>query len=287
MRFAISEVGSQGQVNKHGEIMRRLLPLAGLFLVASCRNAVPPQPGIVEGIAKGKTRIIDLGHALNPQNPYFPDPGFEPFKYATFATIEKDGFLAGKFSTAEHMGTHLDAPNHFVAGQPSLDKLPLERLFAPAVVIDVRGKSSVNPDYLLTAADITAWEQAHGRVPENAVVMMYNGWDERWPNTEKYNNADKAGTLHFPGFSGEAAKLLVEDRNIAGLAIDTLSVDYGMSKDFPVHHISHGKGKYHLENVAHLGAMPAAGAWIVVAPIKIENGTGGPARIFALVGSTS
>src|SRR4030095_10487734 len=95
--------------------------------------------------------------------------------------------------------------------------------------------------------------------------------------------ADSNGTLHFPGFSSESARLLAEDRNVAGLGIDTLSVDYGMSKDFSVHHVAHGKGKYHLENVANLGALPAAGASLVVAPIAIENGTGGPARIFALV----
>src|SRR3989442_1504566 len=120
--------------------MKQILVLAAFFM-ASCQAAQQPE-GILEGIAKGKTRIIDLGHALNPQNPYFPDPGFEPFKYETFATIEKDGFLAGRFSTAEHMGTHLDAPNHFVAGQNSVDKLPLEKLFAPAVVIDVRSKAA-------------------------------------------------------------------------------------------------------------------------------------------------
>jgi len=135
----------------------------------------------------------------------------------------------------------------------------------------------------LTAEDITAWEQANGRVPQNAVVMMYTGWEERWTDFDKYKNADGTGTLHFPGFSLEAAKLLAEERNVAGIGIDTLSVDYGMSKDFAVHHAVHGRGKYHIENVANLGAVPAAGAELVVAPIKIENGTGGPARIFAII----
>ncbi len=105
----------------------------------------------------------------------------------------------------------------------------------------------------------------------------------RWDDYDKYKNADAKKVLHFPGFSNDAAKLLAEDRNIAGIGIDTLSVDYGMSTDFMVHHISHGKGKFHLENVANLGSLPPTGAFVVVAPIKVENGTGGPARIFALI----
>jgi kynurenine formamidase len=112
---------------------------------------------------------------------------------------------------------------------------------------------------------------------------MYTGWDARWEDYDKYKNADAKKVLHFPGFSPEAAKMLAEERNIAGIGVDTLSVDYGMSTDFLVHHIAHGKGKFHLENVASLGSIPAAGAFVIVAPIKVENGTGGPARIFALV----
>ncbi len=269
--------------------MKHLLLVLTLFLLTSCTAAQtdnPPQAqpvGFLEGISTGQTRILDLGHSLDAQNPYWPGPGYGPLKYEIFATLEKDGVLSGRFSMAEHTGTHLDAPNHFAAGQISVDQLPLEQLFASAVVIDVRTKAAANADYVLTVSDITDWESANGRIPQNSAVLMYTGWDARWAEFEKYKNADSGGTLHFPGFSVESAKLLVEERNIAGLGIDTLSVDYGMSKDFAVHHLSHGKGKYHLENVANLGSMPAAGAWVVVAPIKIAKGTGGPARIFGLV----
>jgi kynurenine formamidase len=271
--------------------MKRLFALILLFLMASCQP--PPQPeqpkaqtaGLLEGIQTGNTHVVDLTHALNPQNPYWPGPGYEPFKYEIFATLEKDGVLSGRFNLAEHTGTHLDAPNHFVAGQISVDKITPQHLFVPGVVIDVRSKISQNPDYVLSPEDVNGWEQTHGRIPENAVVMVYTGWDERWTDYERYKNADSKRILHFPGFSLEAAKLLVDDRNIAGIGIDTLSVDYGMSKDFAVHHLVHGKGKYHLENVANLGNVPATGAWLVIAPIKIENGTGGPARIFALITS--
>ncbi len=254
--------------------MKQILIVTVLFLITSC--------GAPQTIQPPKT-VIDLTHALNSQNPHWPGPGYEPFKYETFATLEKDGVLSGRFTMAEHTGTHLDAPNHFTKGQIGVDKIPPGELFVPAVVIDVRGKVSQNPDYQLTIDDVTGWEEAHGRIPEHAVVMMYTGWDERWTDFDKYKNADSSGGLHFPGFSVEAARLLAEDRNIAGIGIDTLSVDYGMSKDFAVHHAVHGRGKYHLENVANLGDVPPAGALLVVAPIKIENGTGGPARIFAVI----
>jgi kynurenine formamidase len=270
--------------------MMRIATVLLLFLIVSCQGQSPPppatnaaQPGLIEGIASGRTALVDLGHALNSRNPYWPGPGYEPFKFEIFATIETDHVLSGRMSLAEHTGTHLDAPNHFVGGQISVDQIPLKQLFGPAVVVDVRQQAGADPDYQLTAADITNFEQTHGRIPDNAVVFMYTGWDQRWNNYEQYKNADAKKALHFPGFSPDAAKLLVDERNIAGIGIDTLSVDFGMSTDFMVHHIAHGRGKFHLENVANLGSIPVSGAFVVVAPMKIENGTGGPARIFALV----
>jgi kynurenine formamidase len=266
--------------------MRQLLATLTVLLIAACQQpeeiSAPPA-GKLEGLATGATRIVDLTHALNPQNPHWPGPGYEPFQFEIFATLEKDKVLSGRFTMAEHTGTHLDAPNHFSAGQISVDKIPAGQLFAPAVVLDVKEKAAENPDYMLMVEDISAWEQMHGQVPANSVVFMYTGWDERWTNFDRYKNAAPDGSLHFPGFSSESAALLINERNVAGLGIDTLSVDYGLSKDFSVHHISHGKGKYNLENVANLGTLPPAGAFLIVAPIKIENGTGGPARIFALV----
>ena len=265
--------------------MKHLMALLAFFLFVSCRTPASDSFAYLEGIMEGQTRIVDLTHALNSHNPHWPGPGYEPFSYEIFATIEKDGVLSGRFTMAEHTGTHLDAPSHFSTGQLPVDKIPLEQLFGPAVVIDVRVKTSEDPDYMLGVEDITTWEQTHGRVPEKAIIFMYTGWDERWTDFDRYKNADGSGGLHFPSFSPKAARFLVNKRNVAGLNIDTLSVDYGMSKDFAVHHVSHGKGKYHLENVANLGSVPATGAFVVVAPIKIENGTGGPARIFALVKS--
>lgn len=267
-----------------------LIGLAGLLqgcqVVQEIQQPLPSvrtPPGFLEGLATGRTAVVDLTHALNPDNPYWPGEGYAPFAYETFATLEEDGVLSGRFSMAEHTGTHLDAPNHFAAGQIGLDAIPPERLIVPAAVIDVGDAVRANPDYQLTPGDILEWERVNGIIAPGTLVFLYTGWDERFAEFERYRNEDEEGSMHFPGFAPTAASLLVGERNVAGLGIDTLSVDYGLSDDFEAHAISHGQGKYHIENAANLGELPPTGAWVIVAPIKIENGTGGPVRLLALV----
>lgn len=182
----------------------------------------------------------------------------------------------------EHYGTHLDAPAHFAAGTATVDQIPAKKFFGPAVVLDARGEAAKDADYRLPAARIAEWERAHGRIPQGAVVLLRTGWSARWPDAQKYRNQDKQGKMHFPGFSDEAAKVLIE-RGVSGLGCDTLSVDYGASEDFSVHHLALGAGLYHLENLADLSEVPEAGAFLVVAPIKLEGGSGGPVRVFALL----
>jgi kynurenine formamidase len=244
--------------------------------------AVRPSDGLLEGLSDERTRILDLTHTLNANNPYWPGEGYTPFEYETFASLEEDGVLSGRFAMAEHTGTHLDAPNHFVQGQLSVDRIPVEQLIVPGIVIDARIPVAENADYQLSVVDLLAWERANGLVPPNSVVFLHTGWDQRWQDFASYRNEDDEGRMHFPGFSPEVTTLLVSNRGIAGLGIDTLSVDYGLSIDFDVHAISHGGGLYHIENAANLGELPATGSWIVVAPIKVEGGTGGPARILAI-----
>ena len=266
--------------------MRKITFAFGLVaLLVACQAAPQPvaQTGIIEGIADGSTRVVDLTHTLNPENPYWPGEGYAPFAYEVFETIEEDGALAARFMMAEHTGTHLDAPNHFVEGRASIDQIPLQQLIVSAIVIDVRAAVAENPDYLLATEDILNWESANGKIESNTFVFMYTGWDERWTDYNSYKNTDEEGNLHFPGFSPGAAELLVTERDVAGLGIDTLSVDYGLSGDFNVHHISNTRNKYHLENVANLGELPTTGTQLIIAPIKIENGTGGPTRIYALL----
>ncbi len=256
--------------------------LGGILSILVATMLAPAQ-GRLERVISGRGRIVDLTHRLNPTIPYWPGERYRPFEFQALATLERDGVFSGFFAMPEHMGTHVDAPNHFVAGQVSVDQLRPEQLVAPAVVIDVREKVARDPDYQLTVADIRRWERRYGRIPRGAVVFMRTGWDARWEDPNAYRNRDAQGVMHFPGFSPEAAEFLVRERQIHGIGIDTLSVDFGPSKDFRVHHIMHRAGKYHLENVARLGQLPPRGAIVIVGVLPIEGGSGGPARIFALL----
>jgi len=179
--------------------------------------------------------------------------------------------------------TRIDAPAHFSRSLWTVDQIPTERLLAPLVVLDVRANTANHPDYQILVDDIAKWEQVHNQIPLGSVVIARTGWDSRWKSLKDYRNADPKGTMHFPGFSPDAAKFLVEGRNALGLGIDTMSVDHGPSKDFPVHQYTLAHSVYQLENVANLDRAPATGGTVIVAPAKLENGSGGPVRILALV----
>ena len=182
----------------------------------------------------------------------------------------------------EHYGTHLDAPAHFPPGKATVDQILAKQLFGPAVVLDVRTEGAKDADYQLPAARVEDWEKRHGRIAAGAIVLLRTGWASRWPDAQKYRNQDPQGKMHFPGFSVDSAKLLIE-RKVSGLGCDTMSVDHGASADFAVHHLALGSGLYHLENLADLSALPETGAFLMVAPIKLEGGSGGPVRVFALL----
>jgi kynurenine formamidase len=236
---------------------------------------------MLEGIPSGKTRVLDLSYAISDK--LVPWPGDAKFFEATVnATVEKNGYFTRSFWMLEHYGTHLDAPAHFPPGKTTVDQILVKQLFGPAVVIDVRAESAKDADYQLSAGRIEDWEKRHGKIPEGAIVLSRTGWASRWPDVQKYRNQDAKGKMHFPGFSSEAAKLLVE-RRVSGLGCDTLSIDYGASEDYAVHHLSLGAGLYHLENLADMRELPETGAFLVVAPIKLEGGSGGPVRVFALL----
>jgi kynurenine formamidase len=256
----------------------------GVFLLscflASC--AAPQSSPTLGEIASGQVEVVDLGYALNEQNPYWPGEGYSPFHFEILATLEADGVYSGAFSTAEHLGTHLDAPNHFEPGQPSVDQIKLEELIAPLVVVDIRENCRSNPDYRLSREDLETWEKQNGPIPPGSVVFGLTGWGQYWNDYERYKNQDISGQLHFPGFSEAAALFLVEEREIRGIGIDTLSVDYGLSTNFSIHHIVNGEAAYHIENAANLDKVPLSGAWVMIAPIKIEQGSGGPARVWAV-----
>jgi len=176
----------------------------------------------------------------------------------------------------------MDAPAHFPPGTTTIDKIAPEKFFGPAVVLDVAKEAERDPDYQLNPKKIADWEEKHGKIPEGAIVVLRTGWSTRWPDVARYRNQDVNGVMHFPGFSVEAAKVLLE-RKVSGLGCDTLSIDPGNSLDFPVHHLVLGAGVYQLENLADLSGLPEAGASLVAAPIKLEGGSGGAVRVFALV----
>jgi kynurenine formamidase len=227
--------------------------------------------------------VIDLTHPLNDKSPNWEGTAQSPFHARELGNIERDGYYSRIFSTQEHYGTHLDAPAHFAAGAWTVDQIPADRLVRPLVVLDVRENVKGNPDYEVSVEDINRWEQTHGPICQGSVVMAYTGWDERWHRQESFRNQQSDGLTHYPGFSLEAAKFLAQSRNVVGLGIDTMSVDIGATTTYPVHLFTSQLGIYHLENVANLAKVPAAGATVIVAPIKLENGSGGPARVLALV----
>jgi kynurenine formamidase len=236
---------------------------------------------MLDEIASGKMRVIDLSYAINDKLVRWPGDE-KVFEAKVNASVEKDGYFTRSFWTLEHYGTHLDAPVHFPPGKTTVDQIPVEQLFGPAVVLDVRPEGAQDADYRLPAARVEEWEKRHGRTPEGAIALLRTGWSARWPDAGEYRNQDVQGRMHFPGFSVEAARLLIE-RKVSGLGCDSLSVDYGASLDFAVHRLALGSGLYHLENLADLSALPETGAFLVVAPIKLEGGSGGPVRVFALL----
>lgn len=236
---------------------------------------------MLDGISSGKTRVLDLSYAINDK--LVPWPGDEKwFKAEVNASVEKNGYFTRSFWMLEHYGTHLDAPVHFPPGKATVEQIPANQLFGPAVVMDVQAESAKDPDYQLSPISVEDWEKRQGRIPAGAIVLLRTGWAARWPDAQKYRNQDAQGEMHFPGFSAAAVKLLIE-RKVSGLGCDTMSVDYGASADFAVHHLALGSGLYHLENLADLSALPESGAFLVVAPIKLEGGSGGPVRVFALL----
>jgi kynurenine formamidase len=244
----------------------------------------PHQDNLLANLFSGKTLVLDLSYAINDKLVPWPgDPRW--FEAQVNSTVEKNGYFTRSFWMLEHYGTHLDAPIHFPPGKVTVDKIPTEQLFGPAVVLDVRADGAKDADYLLSVARVEDWEKRHGRIPRGAIVLLRTGWAARWPDARRYRNQDAQGRMHFPGFSIEAVKILI-DRKVSGLGCDTLSADYGASTDFAVHHLALGAGLYQLENLTDLSEMPESGAFLIVAPIKLEGGSGGPVRVFAVLGES-
>lgn len=224
--------------------------------------------------------VVDLTHPLSDRIPVFP--GSASLKVIQ-TTDDDDSYFLNRLELDEHTGTHVDAPVHF-SGKRDVSQIPIRQLVCPLIVIDVRQSCSRNDDYEVTVADIKAWEKQHGELPADVLVAVRTGWEQKWSTPQHYVNEREDNKPHFPGLSAEAAQYLAQ-RLIAGLAIDTLSVDPGISDDFAVHNILLAREIFHVENIANLAAVPPTGYVAMVCPLPIKGGSGSPARILAFPAS--
>jgi len=235
-------------------------------------------------------KLLDMTYAYDENTIYWPTAKLFAMTKLNWGITEGGYWYASnEYAASEHGGTHADAPIHFAQGGRTIDQIPLEEWIGAAVKIDVTASCAKDRDYLLSAADIEGWEKKYGKIPDGAWVIMDTGiGTQSYPNKKKVLGTDKKGAealpeLSFPGFSVEAAEFLVTKRNIAGIAIDTPSIDFGKSKDFKVHRILCAANKLALENIAQLDKLPSAGARLYVIPMLIKDGTGAPARVFAIL----
>jgi kynurenine formamidase len=261
--------------------LKRLTPVLGVA------TAIATSTAFGQTIDLRQYRMIDLTHPLNAKTLYWPTSP-TAFKLDSLSYGQTPGgwfYSSFAFSAPEHGGTHLDAPIHFAEGKWTSDQIPVDRLVGPAVVIDIRDKAGLT-DYRLTADDVRAWEKRNGTIKRGSIIVLRTGWFTRWPDKLRYLGDDTPGDasrLHFPSYGEDAATLLVKERHVAAIGVDTASIDYGQSKDFIVHRVAMAENVIGLENLANLDVLPERGAWIVALPMKIAGGSGGPLRAIALL----
>lgn len=258
--------------------MRRFVAVLALLVLSACAST--------RSVDLATAELVDLSWPFDETTLYWPtSPTTFELKELAYGRTPGGYFYSSyAICTPEHGGTHLDAPIHFAEGRRTADQIPLRQLIAPAVVIDVTGKTASNADYRLTADDVRAWEQRHGAIEAGTIVLLRTGWGKRWPDRKAYfgdTTPGQTANLHFPSYGEDAARLLVTERRVAVLGVDTASIDYGQSKDFIVHQVANGADVPGLENVANLERVPERGAWVIALPMKIAKGSGGPVRIVA------
>lgn len=248
-------------------------------------------------IASGELRVVDLTHTLDPDFPVIVLPP-ELGQCARFRMEEISAYdgrgPAWKWHNihmSEHTGTHFDAPAHWISGRDlprnTTDAIPPEDFVGPAVVIDCSAGAAADDDFELTPAIIQGWEAAHGRIPAGAWVLMRTDWSKR--SGAAYLNMAEDGP-HSPGPTPDAIRFLIEQRDIRGFGVETIGTDAGQgahyTPPYPAHFYLHGAGRYGLQCLANLDALPPTGALLIAAPLKIKGGTGSPLRVLALAPSS-
>jgi kynurenine formamidase len=227
------------------------------------------------------TETVDLSHALYEGFPTFS--GEKWFTVEQLVTFAKDKVNLNRWTIVEHSGTHMDAPIHFSADGMTADLIPINDLIVPVAVINIAARAAENADTALTPDDIKAWESKNGQLPDGCCVVMNSGW-HKLVDDPKFAGRDAEGKNHTPGFHLETAQMLIAERNVKGIGVDTLSLDIGLnSGPFPVHYEWLGSGRWGVEAVANLDAIPEAGAHLFLGIPKVKGATGGPTRVIALL----
>jgi kynurenine formamidase len=245
--------------------------------VAAAVTAALPARALAHGRPK-KKRLEDLTHTFTAGFPVFT---FDPPRRRTLITIPTGGFYAQEWTFGEHSGTHMDAPGHFVTGGRFSPEITLEELLVPIAVVDISERAARDPDAFVTVDDLRRYERRHGRIPEGALVAMNSGWASKVDDPLEFKGGDAFPNYHFPGWGLEAAMWLAERRDVAAIAVDTISLDPGDSSTFPVHVNFLATDRYGLESLANLDRIPPRGAVAYVGLIPWEEGSGGPCRVIA------
>lgn len=263
--------------------------LAALTLMPGCAPRKPATVHDAWRVIKEK-QFVDLTHAFAPGIPHWK--GFPDEKRETLYWYEPgvgklgSGFYAQSFTHAGQWGTHVDPPAHFAKGMRTVDKIDVKEMLLPLVVIDVHEAVAQNPDYTITMDDVKSWEQKHGQIPEGAFVAMRTDWSQRWPDAEAMQNKDAKGIAHYPGWSREVLEYLYEKRRITASGHETTDTDPGLATsrdDYSLETYILKSNHYQIELLAHLDAVPEAGALVVASFPKPKDGSGFPARVFAIL----